>query len=79
MLFRSFGITVVRALERARATAVDRTVSRVLGLPVGMPVIQVRRTALTFGDRPVEHRSSTINTAHHDYVNLLSRPRVASE
>ena len=74
-----FGITVVRALERARATAVDRHVSRVLGLPVGLPVIQVRRTALTFGDRPVEHRSSTINTAHHDYVNLLSRPRIANE
>ena len=74
-----FGITVVRALERARATAVDRHVSRVLGLPVGLPVIQVRRTALTFGDRPVEYRSSTINTAHHDYVNLLSRPRIAGE
>jgi len=24
--------------------------------------------------RPVEHRVSIVNTAHHDYVNLLSRP-----
>ncbi len=69
-----FGITVVRAQERARARAADRNAARVLGLAVGMPVMQVHRTALTFGDRPVEHRVSIINTAHHDYVNLLSRP-----
>jgi GntR family transcriptional regulator len=46
----------------------------VLGLTPGQPVMQVHRTALTFGDRPVEHRVSIINTAQHDYVNLLSRP-----
>ena len=69
-----FGITVVRAQERARARPADRNASRVLGLAVGVPVMQVHRTALTFGDRPVEHRVSIINTAHHDYVNLLSRP-----
>ncbi len=69
-----FGITVVRALERARATAADRDAARGLGLAIGTPVMQVRRTALTFGDRPVEYRVSIVNTAHHDYVNLLTRP-----
>jgi len=69
-----FGISVLRAKERARAAAADRHAVRVLGLQPGQPVMQVRRTALTFGDRPVEHRVSIINTAHHDYVNLLSRP-----
>jgi GntR family transcriptional regulator len=69
-----FGITVLRAKERARAGAADRQTGRVLGLAPGAPVMQVRRTALTFGDRPVEHRVSIINTAHHDYVNVLSRP-----
>ena len=69
-----FGISVLRATERARATGADRHATRVLGLAPGQPVMQVRRTALTFGDRPVEHRVSIINTAHHDYVNLLSRP-----
>ncbi len=69
-----FGITVVRALERARAAAADRHAVRVLGLAIGTPVMQVRRTALTFGDRPVEYRVSIVNTAHHDYVNLLTRP-----
>ena len=69
-----FGITVTQAHERARAVAADRAAARVLGVASGAPVMQVRRTALTFGDRPVEYRVSTINTAHHDYVQLLSRP-----
>jgi len=69
-----FGITVTRALERARAIGIDRTSGRILGLPPGTPVMQVRRTALTFGDKPVEYRVSTINTAQHDYVQQLSRP-----
>jgi len=69
-----FGITVTQALERARAIAAPRASARVLGVAAGAPVMQVRRTALTFGDKPVEYRVSTINTAHHDYVQLLSRP-----
>jgi GntR family transcriptional regulator len=69
-----FGITVVRARERARAVAADRAAARVLGIPFGLPVMQVRRIALTFGDRPLEYRVSTIDTRHHDYVHLLSRP-----
>jgi len=69
-----FGITVVRAVERARATLADRRSSRVLGLAAGAPVIEVRRTALTFGDKPVEFRVSVIDTERHDYVTQLSRP-----
>lgn len=68
-----FAITVVRAEERARAVAADRSIARVLGLPAGAPVMQVRRTALTFGDKPVEYRVSTIHTALHEYVQTLSR------
>jgi GntR family transcriptional regulator len=69
-----FGITVLRAAERARAVAADRMASRVLGVAPGAPVMQVRRTALSFGDRPVEYRVSWIHTQRHDYVHLLSRP-----
>ncbi len=70
----SFGISVLSARERGRAAAADDDAVRVLGLSKGQPVMEVRRTALTFGDRPVEHRVSIIDTTHHDYVNLLSRP-----
>jgi GntR family transcriptional regulator len=67
------GITVLRARERARATAASRETARILGVPVGMPVLEVHRIALTFGDKPVEYRVSIINTATHDYVSLLSK------
>ncbi len=73
-----FGITVVRAQERANAVAADRHAARVLGLAPGTPVMRVRRTALGFGDRPVEYRVSTIHTAQHDYVQLLTRPAGAA-
>jgi len=69
-----FGITVVRAQERARALGCDRGTARVLGLAPGTPVLQVRRSALTFGDKPVEYRVSTLHTAVHEYVHTLSRP-----
>lgn len=68
-----FGITVVRALERARAVAADRTAARVLGVALGAPMLRIARTALTFGDKPVEWRVSTVLTEQHDYVQTLSR------
>lgn len=68
-----FGVTVVRALERLSAVAADRHVARLLGVPVGQPMLQVRRTALSFGDKPVEYRVSSVHTAAHDYVQMLSR------
>ena len=69
-----FGITVVRAHERLRAVGADRSTARVLGVPPGQPMLQVRRVALGLGGQPVEWRISTVSTAQHDYVNLLSRP-----
>ena len=68
-----FGITVLRARERARATAAAREVCKVLGVQPGLAVLEVHRTALTFGEKPVEYRVSTIDTRHHDYVSLLSK------
>lgn len=69
-----FGITVTRAREHARAAIADRSAARLLGLAPGAPVMVVRRTALSFGDQPVEYRVSTIDTARHEYVHMLSRP-----
>ena len=69
---KEFGITVLRALERARAIGADRGSARLLGVAVGAPVAEVRRTALTFNDQPVEYRVSVVDTQRHDYVNVLS-------
>ncbi len=68
-----FGITVLRAQERARAVGADRATARILGLAVGLPVLEVHRVAMTFGERPVEYRVSTIHTQMHDYVSVRSR------
>jgi GntR family transcriptional regulator len=67
-----YGITVLRATERVRAVAADRTTARVLGVAPAGAVLQVRRTALTFNDKPVEYRVSTVSTALHDYVSTLA-------
>ena len=69
-----YGITVVRAHERVRAVGADRAAARVLGVAPGLPVLQVRRVAIALGGKAVEWRVSTVLTAQHDYVNLLSRP-----
>ncbi|MEY4712404.1 MAG: hypothetical protein RIS88_1854 [Pseudomonadota bacterium] len=63
-----FGITVLRTDERARAVLASREAVRCLGVPAGAPLIEVHRIALTFGERPVEYRVSTIQTERHDYV-----------
>jgi GntR family transcriptional regulator len=69
-----FGISVAQAHERLRAVGADRAAARVLGVAVGLPVLQVRRVALSLTGQPVEWRVSTVVTGQHDYVNLLSRP-----
>ena len=68
-----FGITVLRAQERTRAAAADRATARILGVATGLPVLEVHRVALTFGDKPVEYRISTVNTQLHDYVSERSK------
>ena len=68
-----FGITVLRAQERARAAAAGRATARVLSVAVGLPVLEVHRVALTFGEKPVEYRISTINTQLYDYVSVVSK------
>lgn len=67
------GVTVLRARERARAVPAHLETARILGVAPGTPVLQVHRVALTFGEKPVEYRVSTISTAQHDYVSLLSK------
>jgi GntR family transcriptional regulator len=68
-----YGISVIRAQERVRAAAVSTDIGRVLGIRAGTPVLESHRVAITFGERPVELRISTINTEAHDYVSLISK------
>jgi GntR family transcriptional regulator len=68
-----FGVSVVRTQERVRAVACERSVARHLGLAVGTPMLQLRRSAIALNGRVVEWRVSTVHTGQHEYVNTLSR------
>jgi GntR family transcriptional regulator len=68
-----YGINVLRTDERLRAVTAPREAAQALGLAAGTPLLEIRRVALTFRDRPVELRLSRVNTAKHDYHNTLGK------
>ena len=68
-----YGINVLRTDERLRAVLAPRDVAALLGVAQGAPLLEIRRVALTFRDRPVELRLSRVNTARHEYQNTLGK------
>ena len=68
-----YGINVLRTDERLRATLAEGVVAALLGVAPGAPLLEVRRVALSFRDRPVELRVSRVNTARHDYHNTFGK------
>ena len=68
-----YGINVLRTDERLRAVEVPADVGALLALPEGHPVLEIRRVALTFRDRPVELRVSRVDTTRHHYHNTLGK------
>ncbi|HZV55794.1 MAG TPA: GntR family transcriptional regulator [Rhodocyclaceae bacterium] len=72
-LFESqFGVRMVRAEERLRAVAADRTSAELLRVREGSPLLSVERISFSYGGRPVEWRRGLYSTAEHCYVNELS-------
>ena len=69
----AFGVSVVRTVERLRATGVDEEIASLLRVAPGAPLLQIRRVALTYSDMPVELRISHVNTAHHEYWSELNQ------
>ena len=68
-----YGINVLRTDERLRAVIAGADAAQHLRVHPGAPLLEIRRVALTFRDRPVELRLSRVNTAHHDYHNTLGK------
>jgi GntR family transcriptional regulator len=68
-----YGINVLRTDERLRAVLADAAMGALLRVPVGAPLLEIRRVALTFRDRPVELRVSRVDTARRDYHNTLGK------
>lgn len=72
-LFESeFGVRMVRAEERLRAVAADRSSAELLGVKEGSPLLSVERISFSYGGRAVEWRRGLYSTAEHCYVNELS-------
>lgn len=67
-----FGLRMIRAQERIRAVAADRSVSEVLKVAEGTPLLSVERVTFTYGDKPVEWRRGLYSTAEHFYLNELN-------
>ncbi len=68
-----YGINVLRTDERLRAVLAPREVAQLLGIAPGAPLLEIRRVALTFRERPVELRLSRVDTTRHDYHNTLGK------
>ena len=68
-----YGINVLRTDERLRATLAAGEVAALLQVPAGAPLLEIRRVALTFRDRPVELRVSRVDSARFDYHNTLGK------
>lgn len=67
----AFGISVVRSVERLRATTADAATAALLAVQPGSPLLEIRRVAMTYADAPVEFRRSLVNTDRHEYFSDL--------
>jgi GntR family transcriptional regulator len=68
-----FGINVLRTDERLRAILADASLAALLQVEARAPLLEIRRVALTFRDRPVELRLSRVDTSQHHYHNTLGK------
>ena len=68
-----YGINVLRTDEHLRAVLANAEEARLLGVNHGSPLLEIRRVALTFRDRPVELRVSRVDTTAHDYHNTFGK------
>ena len=66
-----YGINVIRISERLSAASATSKVAGLLGMRAGAPALVIKRVAFTYGDTPVEHRVSWVNTGSHEYLSDL--------
>ncbi|WBX84515.1 GntR family transcriptional regulator [Sphingosinicella microcystinivorans] len=67
-----FGVNIVAANERLGAEIADAEDHKLLGAPVGAPLLTIDRIALSLQDRKVEWRLSRVYAPHLAYAITLS-------
>ena len=70
----AFGVSVVRASERLRATVADAETATLLSIARNTPLLRIRRIALSYNDVPIELRVSLVDTARNEYFADISNP-----
>jgi len=63
---------IVRAEECIRSVTANEREAEVLGIDVGMPLLEIDRLAVSIDDRPVEWRRSHCYTLNYHYQNSIS-------
>ncbi len=64
-----FGINIIRTVEQLRAVKASPTIAKILGLPAHDPVLEIQRTAYTFGNKLIELRTSRVLTSNFYYLS----------
>lgn len=67
-----FGLRMIRAEERLRAVAADRSTAEILQVTEGKPLLSVERVTFSYADKPVEWRRGLYLTDDHYYLNELN-------
>lgn len=72
MFETEFGVRMVRAEEKIRATLPDSAQCELLQVAPGTPLLSVERVAFTYNDTPMELRKGLYITDQHHYRNDLN-------
>ena len=70
----AFGISIVRASERLRATVADAETASLLSLAPDSPLLRIRRIALSYNEAPIELRISLVDTSRYEYFADIGKP-----
>lgn len=73
VVFEQHNVTLAEGEEVFKAIAADEELSRHLGVPVGAPLLEVTRTTVDDGGRPVEHVIATYRAELYEYTVRLKR------
>ena len=63
-----FGINVIGTSERVRIAKADEDHAGWLGLEAEAPLLELRRVAYSYHQKPVEWRISKVNTQNYEYI-----------
>lgn len=66
-----YGATVYRAEEKLRAVFATDETAELLNLELGIPLLEIDRTAYSLDKKPIEWRTSFCDTQHCHYVSEL--------